>query len=238
MVSSRFKRYITGSALFILGILFVARFAGSALLKLYVETGVGDCKKVPILCVIPQEEVNNPQLNREFLSKLIPYDFPGMKISLPEGFSAVKEQVNKLYYKGSLRPSGEQVAYLLAKKPDFFLGLFPQVKKQGVADDYEFFRRTMTAELKNINNLTDVFFVIIKSIFIPNLGDASTIRIITVTLSDSRGFISFGSDKAGNYFDCNIFSRQGGFLKIYIKDTPAVLDLTKVYTILSTVEAN
>ena len=114
----------------------------------------------------------------------------------------------------------------------------------------------MYAGIKGITNFTDLFFIIIKGIFTPDLGDQKGVLMTQFRMSGKRGFINYnlsGQDKIAlsapaalprndghklyapvNYFDCNIIDDQDGFFKIYIKDAGARLDLNRVLAIIST----
>jgi len=126
--------------------------------------------------------------------------------------------------------------YVARKGPDFFTGLFPQLKARGVEDDQEFIRRVMYARLEQIQNIPDAFFVIMKGIFIPDLGRQEGIKMVKFSIGDMTGFASYNLSASGNFFDCNAVNRQGIFLKVYIKDKNKTLDLDKFMAILSTVE--
>jgi len=218
-----------------LSLLYVAIVAGPVLLKLYIKSGIGDCQKVPVLCVIPNEEIINPTVDSQYLEGLTLYKFPDLKIYLPKTFLVAKEKIKKVYYKRARRSRGEDVAYLLYEKPYFFINLFPQSKKIGIKNDYEFFRRIMYARLGQIQSLTDAFFVIVKSVFIPDLGDNKNLKMASLTTADLKGFIVYNLTPEGNYFDCNVFNNKDEFFKIYIKDKSAQLDMPKVLAILSNI---
>ncbi|MCX5701556.1 MAG: hypothetical protein NTW64_01040 [Candidatus Omnitrophica bacterium] len=230
-------KYISIAVTLFLAVLFVAKFGGPSLLRFYVETGIGTCEKIPILCMAPKEEVIAPEINKEYVSELLPQDFTGMHLHVPRGFSLIKEAVKKIYYKKNKRLDKGAVMYLLFEEPNFFTTLFPQANKQGINDDYEFMRRTMYAKLKDIKNLADVFFVVMKCIFTPDLGDQKNVRMLHLQMPDRKGFINYNLAKTGNYFDCNIVNSNGNFFKVYIKDKGATLDLNKVFAIISTVDS-
>ena len=219
-----------------MGILFVIKFGGAAILRFYVESGIGNCQEIPIICMAPKEEINSPQINEEYITGLLPYRFPTFTISLPKGFIVVHATIKKVYFKKANRPYASPTIYLLHQKPNFFINLFPQLTKQGIKDDYEFIRRTMFAELKDIKNLTDAFFVIMKSIFIPDLGSQTNVKMIQFAMPGERGFINYNLTNQDSYFDCNIINSRGDFFKIYIKDKGSTLDLYKLFAIISTVE--
>lgn len=227
-------RYICLAVFFVLAILFVAQFGGPSILKLYIETGIGNCQKIPILCKTPQEAINAARINKEYIGELVLYKFPKMTIFIPKGFNVVQEVIQKVYYKKYKRLYSGAVIYLLYQPPDFFVKLFPQVKKQGINDNYTFLRRTMFARIEDVQNLTDTFFVIMKGIFIPDLGNQNTVRMSQFVMAEKRGFINYNLRERDNYFDCNIINNTGDFFKIYIKDKEAKLNLEKVLAIIST----
>ncbi|MFH1458128.1 MAG: hypothetical protein ABIG31_03040 [Candidatus Omnitrophota bacterium] len=218
----------------ILGILFVAKFSGPEFLRMYVETGTGTCQKIPILCMVPSETIINPKINNEFIGSLVPYEFPKMSISMPKGFAVIQETIKKAYYKRKKRPYAEKVVYMLHQPPGFFVGLYPQLSKAGVTSDYEFIKRTMHANLGKIKNVADAFFVIMKGIFTPGLGDQNNVKMVEFHSRGKKGFINY--NLAHTYFDCNVINEIGGFSKIYIKDKDASLDLNKVLAILDTIK--
>jgi hypothetical protein len=235
-MKERVLKYLSITVVFLLCLLFIARLAGPRILRTYVESGIGNCQKIPILCLAPSEEIINPQIDKTYLAELKLYKFPDMHILMPKTFLVVKERIKKVYYKRANRRQTGDVAYLLYEKPYFFKNLFPQVERSGIKDDYDFFNHTMYAKLDNIQNLTDVFFVIIKSIFIPDLGSGSNLKIIKFSTTELRGFIAYSLGEKENYFDCNIFNRRDEFFKVYIKDQGVACDLNKVLTIISTID--
>ncbi|MDD5237748.1 MAG: hypothetical protein PHU96_02115 [Candidatus Omnitrophica bacterium] len=234
-MKKKLTKYFYWGILLLLGILFVAKFAGGRILRFYVESGVGDCQKIPILCMTPREVIDTPQINEEYIKELLPYSFPTFTISLPKGFNVIQSTIKKVYFKKAhRRPYAGPVIYLLHRKQDFFINLFPQVDKQGVKDDYDFIKRTMFANLKEINNLTDAFFVIMKSIFIPDLKSHTNVKMIQFSMPDRRGFINYNLTNKESYYDCNVIDSAGDFYKIYIKDKDSDLDLYKLFAIIST----
>jgi len=228
------KKYISMGILLILALPFVAKFGEPAILKAYIENSVGNCEKIPILCSAPEEELVNSNINEEYLSKLILYKFPEIEMYIPEGFNVVKEMISKPYYRKRHYREKAAFIYLLYEKPNFFVNLFPQVSKQGIKDDYEFLGRTMSAQLNQIKNLADMFFVIMKSIFTPDLGDQKNIKMVKFSAKDKKGFINYNLGSLENYFDCNVVTNQGDFF-IYIKDKGKKLDLGNVLAIISTI---
>jgi len=235
MKKKKFSRYVSLTVVFSLAVLFVAKSAGPSLLRLYIETGIGTCQKIPILCMAPSQGITNPGINKEYATGLLLYRFPKIEISLPRGFTVVQETIKKVYYKRRHRGHEGAVIYLLYEEPDFFINLFPQLKKQGIPDDYEFIKHTMQAKIEEIKNLNDAFFVIMKGIFTPDLGEQKQVKMAQFAMSDKKGFINYNLNKSGNYFDCNIIDKAGDFFKIYIKDKSARLDLEKVLAVISTV---
>ncbi|MDD4900206.1 MAG: hypothetical protein PHT31_04285 [Candidatus Omnitrophica bacterium] len=215
---------------------FVVKFGGPQLLRLYIETGVGDCKKIPILCMVPVEHITCPVPQKEEFSEYIPHTFPKMEIFIPKGFNIVQETVKKVYYKKGLRRHSGPVIYCLYKEPDFFIGLFPQLRKIGVNDNYEFIKRVMYANVAKIQGISDAFFVIMKGIFIPDLGNQKNVKMIGFTCHNKKGFINYNLGEKENYFDCNVIGPKGDFYKVYIKDKAAALDLQNVITVIFTLE--
>jgi len=126
---------------------------------------------------------------------------------------------------------------LIHQPPEFFPKLFPQVKAFGIDNNYKFMRSLMYARESEINNLTDVFFVILKSILTPDLGDQRTVKMIQFKFEERDYFINYNLAGAVNFFDCSIIAKNGEFFKVYIKDTRKELDLDKVLSIISTINA-
>lgn len=233
MKRNRAAKFIAIAIILLVAILFVAKFGGPSILKLYLETGVGTCQKIPILCMAPEEGIVNLDINKEYFAELLTLKFPKMEIAVPKGFDVVQEAIKKVYYKKMRSQHSGAVIYLLHEPPNFFINLFPQLKKQGIIDNYKFIRRVMYVKLKDTENLTDAFFVIMKGIFIPDLGKQENVRMVQFEVADKKGFINYNLGKPGNYFDCNVIDNEGDFFKIYIKDKGAVLDLDQVLSIIS-----
>jgi hypothetical protein len=229
-----FLKFISSVIVFILCLTFIIKFAGPSILKQYISYGIGDCRSVPILCTQPDEKTITPELDKEYIDTLIPQRFPKLSISVPRGFNLVQELIKKRYYK-KRRIENNAVIYLLRQEPDAFIKLYPDVQKQGIRDNYEFIRRLMYANLNRIKDITDAFFIIMKSVFTPDIGSQSICRMIKFKLSDKIGFINYTMTQANNYFDCNVLDAQGNFFKVYIKDTGGRLDLNNVFAIISTV---
>jgi hypothetical protein len=235
MTAKRFSKYLSRTIIFIIALAFIIKFAGPNILRQYISYGIGDCKTTPILCMQPEEKIFTPQINNEYLNTLIPHAFPKMSISVPKGFALVQELIKKCYYK-KRHANDKAVIYLLIQEPGTFVKLYPDVRKQGVLDNYEFIRRIMYANFGKIENITDAFFVIMKSVFTPNIGNQSTAKMIKFQLPNLRGFINYSMAKPDNYFDCDIFDTDGNFFRVYIKDAGALLDLNNVFAIISTLK--
>lgn len=249
MAAKGWKKIFYRAIILMLGLAFIIKFAGPNILKQYVSYGIGTCKTTPILCSQPEEKIFIPQIESAYIDTLIPHVFPKMSICVPKGFTLVQELIKKQYYKKH-HHNHQAVIYLLFQEPKAFIKLYPDVKKQGVLDNYEFIRRLMYAQLDRINNITDAFFVIMKSIFTPDVGNQSTAKMIKFQLENKKGFINYTMNKpakvtltgkaktlrADNYFDCNVSDEAGNFYKVYIKDIGANLDLNNVFAIISTLK--
>lgn len=221
----------------ILGLGFVIKFAGPNLLKQYISYGIGDCKDIPILCMEPEEKIIRPQdppLN--YIMTLVPQEFPRMVVSCPKGFTIIQELIKKPFYKKNRRLDKGAAIYLLHQEPGAFLKLYPQVRKQGVNDNYEFLQRLTFANLSKVKNLTDGFFLIMKSVFTPDIGSQPSAKMIRFQMHDKKGFINYNLLLPDNYFDCDIIDSRDNFYKVYIKDRGARLDLNKVFAIISTIK--
>ena len=91
------------------------------------------------------------------------------------------------------------------------------------------------ANESGINSVNDAFFVILKSIFTPDLGDQKTVKMIQFK-SDARNyFLNYNLTGPAYFFDCTILTEEGDFFKVYIKDNFKTLDLNKVFSIISTI---
>jgi hypothetical protein len=234
-MKKRIRRIILIALFVISGLLFVAKFGGPRILRFYIEAGVGNCRDIPVLCISPQEEMVNPVVDETYVAGLLPYDLPGVHIHLPKGFTVIKQRITKVYYKKWRQKAKGATIYLLYEPKDFFVRLFPQLKKDSINNDYDFISRVMYARVNEINSVVDAFFVVMKGIFIPDLADQHNVKIIKYASPKQKGFIGYNLGTKENYFDCNIV-REEGYFKIYIKDKARVLDLSKVAAILSTME--
>ena len=91
----------------------------------------------------------------------------------------------------------------------------------------------MLANLDKIDSVTDAFFVIMKGIFTPDLGDQANVKMVEFAIGGKKGFINYNIFNTA--FDCNVISERGDFFKVYIKDKEATLNLSKVLAIVSTI---
>jgi hypothetical protein len=94
----------------------------------------------------------------------------------------------------------------------------------------------MESKTSQIKDLGDVFFAVMKSVFIPDLGDLNTVQMARFQIPGKHGFINYNVSDSGNYFDCNIFTENKEFFKVYIKDRNAELNVGKAITIISTLK--
>lgn len=231
----KIKKNIFIGVSLLLGLLFVIKFSGVTLLRIYIEAGIGNCKKIPVLCITPQEEIINPAINSEYLAGLLPYKLAEIQIRIPKEFKVIKQKIVKEYYKKKRYKYNAATIYLLYKKPNFFINLFPQVQTQGIYNDYEFISRVMYASPADIDNLLDAFFVVMKGIFIPDLGEQNNVKMVKFRSLAQKGFIGYNIGEKENYFNCDIIA-EDGFYKLYIKDKAKLLDLEKALSIISSIE--
>lgn len=218
-----------------LSLAFVIKFAGPNILRQYIAYGIGNCKTTPILCRQPEEKIFEPAINSEYLTTLVPHSFPKMSVSVPKGFALVQELIKKPYYK-KRHAHNQAVIYLLYQEPKAFIKLYPDVRKQGVRDNYEFIRRLNYANLSKVDSIIGAFFTIMKSVFTPDIGNQNIAKMIKFQIEDKKGFINYTMAGPDNYFDCNVIDEKGNFFKVYIKDTGAYLDLNNVFAIISTLK--
>jgi len=231
----KLRELILPSLAVLLALAFLIRTSWPAILKFYISIGVGKCSSMPILCLVPESEVIDPPINQSYLQELVPFSFEHITIYLPKDYSAVKEIVSKSYYKKKKVSHAGDVAYVLYEEPDFFINLFPEISGQGLAGNYEFWRRTMCSTPGGIKNVTDAFFIVIKSIFASYGDRACDLHMIKFKIGDKRGFITYNLCNDINYFDCNMVNDKGEFFKAYIKDKGARLGLDKIFAIISTI---
>ncbi len=235
MAANRFIKYLVSTIILGLSAAFVIKFAGPNILRQYISYGIGNCKNIPILCRQPEDKIFKPEINKEYLDTLIPQNFPKMSVSVPKGFTLVQELIKKEYYK-KRHANHKAVIYLLFQEPGAFIKLYPDVRKQGINDNAEFIRHLMRAHLDQLNNITDAFFVIMKSVFTPDIGNQNTAKMIKFELGEIKGFINYTMAKPDNYFDCNVLDQKDNFFKVYIKDAGTRLDLNNVFAIISTLK--
>ena len=237
MAAKRLIKYLTGTITLSLAIVFVIKFVGPNLLIQYISYGIGDCKTIPILCMEPEEKVAWPtEPLARYLQELVPQKFPHMAILCPKGFTIVQELIKRPYYKKNKWLDNGRIIYLLYQEPGEFLRLYPDVKKQGVKNNYEFIQRLSSANLSKVKNITDAFFIIMKSIFTPDIGNQKIVKMIKFQTDQFRGFINYNLACPDSYYDCNIVDSQDNFYKVYIKDIGNNLDLNKVLAIISTIK--
>jgi hypothetical protein len=222
--------------IFILAVVFVIYFSGPNILRSYIETGIGSCAKIPMLCKIPTQEIINPVIDKAYLSTLIPHKFSRLSLSAPKGFTVIQELEKKPYYKKRLNHRRESIIFTFRQDQGYFIKLFPQVKSAGVTNNYDFIKRLAFAQIDGIKNITDAFFIILKSIFTPDLGDQNKVISASFTMPDRKGFINYNLFDKEYYFECNVISESGDFFKVYIKDKGATLDLKEIFAIISTLD--
>lgn len=222
--------------IFSAAVIFVAYFGGPNILKAYIETGIGTCKKIPILCKSPTQEIKSPGIDKAYVTGLLPYKFSKLSISAPRGFAVIQELEKKLYYKKRLNRNKESVIFTFRQDPGYFTKLFPQIKRMGINDNYAFIKQLIFARTDKIANINDAFFVILKSVFTPDLGDQHKVIMASLELPDRRGFINYNLFDEKYYFECNIINKNGDFFKVYIRDVNRALELKEVIAIISTLE--
>jgi hypothetical protein len=230
----KLSRYFLIAVALSLAVVLIFKLSGPSLLQLYIKSGIGSCEEIPILCMTPHEDINTSGLTPQLADSFLPYEFEKMEIRIPKGFCVIQETVKKVYYKRKSRQEKVPTVYLLYKPPDFFIGLFPQLRKYGIADNYNFIRHTMYASLPGVQNIIDTFFVIMKGIFIPDLGDQRNVKMARFSLGSRKGFINYNLSGEEQFFDCNVIDAKDGFFKIYIKDIRGKLDLDSVLAMIST----
>lgn len=237
MAAKRIKKYLINTVVLGLSLAFVIKFAGPNLLIQYISYGIGNCNQIPILCMSPEEKIIRPQAPAEiYLQELVPQKFPRMSILCPKGFSVVQELIKRPYYKKNKWLDEGRIIYLLYQEPHEFLKLYPDVKKQDVKDNYEFMERLTNANLNKVKNITDAFFVIMKSVFTPDLGNQKIVKMIRFQTDQLRGFINYNLSYPNSFYDCNVLDLKDNFYKVYIKDIGNKLDLNKVFAIISTIK--
>jgi len=235
MASKRFAKYLAATIALALCVAFVVKFAGPNILRQYISYGIGSCKNIPILCMQPDEKTFLPEANKEYQETLVLQTFPKFSIWAPKGFALIQELIKRRYYKRRNK-GNSSVIYLIYQEPQALIRLYPDVRKAGVKDNREFIHRMSYANLSGINNITDAFFVIMKSVFTPDIGNQLTAKMIKFELEDKAGFINYNLAKPENYFDCIAVDKRDNLFKIYIKDHGNHLDLNKVFTIISTLK--
>jgi len=234
----RLLKYFLIALFLSLGLFYAIKQGGPATLKLYIESGIGNCKNIPILCVAPEDNFYQARIDDEFIASLHEYDLDQIHIHTPEGFKVVKQKIVIRYYKKKKDRTRGSAIYIVQKPEDFFVTIFSDIIKGSISNDYDFVSRVMNAKINSIVNLKDAFFVIMKGIFTPDLGDQASVKIVKVKIGKMNGFISYNYETLANYFDCNLLEDGGGYYKVYIKDKAKNLDLDKVVSMLSTMRLN
>jgi len=233
-MSKKFLKRISIAAVALAGLAFVVKFGGPQILRQYITMGIGDCKKIPILCVIPNDEILKPEIDKAAARDYLSYKFPKMSVFAPKGFSVVQEMIKKFYYNKKTKKNADSIIYVLHEEKGYFVELFSDARKLGVKDNFEFLRRTFNARPTQINNLSDAFFVIMKSIFIPDVGNQNTAVMTQFRLGDKYGYINYNLTKDANYFSCDMTTDTDAYFKVYIKDMGAKLGFKDVFAIIST----
>ena len=232
----KFFQYTLTTLVLVLSAVFVVFFGGPSLLRNYVSSGIGTCETEPILCMSPSETVSITEANAQYKEELLPYAVRHISIRAPKGFNVVEEMTKKYYHKKFRRLDKGEMFYMLYEKPGFFPGLYPDLKKIGVRDNYEFMRRVMFADLRTLHDISDAFFVIMKGIFTPNLGGQQSARMAFFNIGRNRGFINYNIVSREHFFDCNLITPEDDFFKVYIFDPQGRLDMEKVLAIMATVK--
>jgi hypothetical protein len=235
-VRHKILKYLVPVIFFALIGLYIARFGGPAILRVYIQFGTAGIKKLAIFSCAPEEEITPPSINKKYLEELNLYRLRELEVRLPKTMKVVEGTISKTYYKKRSWRRDGSVAYLLCERPGFFVNLFPELNKQGVTDDYLFLSRTMNAKTEEIKTLSDAFFVVMKSIFTPDLGDQQNLKMVKFSWEGKRGFINYNLGSKESYYDCNLIDSEGNFLKLCIKDKSALLDLDKVLAIISSIK--
>lgn len=218
-----------------LSALFIIKVALPNILKSYIDIGLGDCQKESILCLIPDQEITDPVIDRDYIAQLVPHKFSDMELCVPKGFTIVKEKITRVYYKKRKYLDKGATIYLLYEEPGFFPNLYPQLSKLGIKTNYDLIARAMHMTTAGIKDINDVFFAVMKTLFTANLGEENNIKISRLSVTGLKGFISYGLSAKCNFYDCNITDAQDHYFKVYIKDMGRSLDLDKVMAIISTV---
>jgi hypothetical protein len=235
-MKEKFSKILT-IALVLIGTLgLLVWLGGPMLLKNYIKMGIGDCKKIPILCMLPNDEVLVPDINPETAKQYIEYSFPKMSVKAPKGFSVVQEMIKRFYYDKKTRKNSRSIIYVLYEEKGYFPQLFPEARKAGINSNYDFIKRTMNSQPQNIKSISDAFFVIMKSIFIPDVGNQKNAVMTRFRIGEKNGFITYNLDKSGNFFSCDMADNTDTYFKVYVKDTDAKLGLNDVFAIISTLK--
>ncbi|HNX81598.1 MAG TPA: hypothetical protein PKL77_05570 [Candidatus Omnitrophota bacterium] len=218
-----------------LAVAYIAYFAGPRLLKMYVHAGIGFIHRQPIFGMKPSEVPVPLEVDEDYLAELKPYEFSDVSVSLPKEFRVVQGSEEKSYYKKRPWKTMGAVVYLLYQPPHYFVDSFPDIKQQGITDDYTFVKKTMQSDADFIHTVTDAFFVVMKSLFTPDLGNQKNLSMISFEGRGKRGFISFNLGETEYAYVCDIFDSQNNYFKIFLRDKSRKMDLKKMFTIISTI---
>ncbi|MCU0665904.1 MAG: hypothetical protein MUF05_02265 [Candidatus Omnitrophica bacterium] len=216
---------------------FIAIFAGPKLLQMYVRAGLGNGKDQPVFSMSIEGKIQAPVPNQSYIDQLKQFQVENVKISVPKEFTVVKQTSTKRYYKKWHKPENKAIIYVVHQPKDFFIRLYPEVKKDAVVNDYQFIRRTMQAKISEVKNLHDAFFLIIKTIFTPDVGEQENLKIMEFASAGKKGFVTYNLSKKGGYFNFNFIGEKADYFGVYIKDIPPTLDLNKALDIISTIES-
>lgn len=236
MKKTKLKKILSIFLALLVALAIIIKFGTPSILSLYIQAGLGTCHDMPIFCISPKEEIINPEIDESLVKELATYKLPEIEISVPKNFEVKKQELSKTYYKKKKKIQKGHYIYLLYEKPNFFVNLYPHLDKEGVNDDYDFIKRTMTVKVTDIKNMSDGFFSIMKAIFTPDMGKQENLKIAKFFSNDKKGFITYNITDSEAYFDCNIIDAQGNYFKVYIKDVPKTLKLEQVIAIISTVK--
>jgi len=233
MSKQRVVSTVLGVLVCILAFVGVIYFQGGRLIQIYISSGIGNCQKIPILCRQPSEELSLSTVALRS-GDVIPQRFDRVSLSVPKGFAVVQETVQRVYYKKQKDKARGNTIYVLRESPGYFPLLFPQLAKKQITTNYEFIRRIMYAKLTEVRDLTDAFFVIMKGIFIPDIGDQRKARMVSFTQLDKKGFLTYSQRQKQQFFDCNCVDAQDNFYKLYIKDASGRMVLDDVLAVIAT----
>ena len=79
-------KWLSWIIVFVLAGLFLIKFGGPRILTAYIETGLGNCSSIPILCRVPEEDALTFEIDKNYLQLCFPYKFPKAEICAPKEF--------------------------------------------------------------------------------------------------------------------------------------------------------